>query len=68
MQGFEYFGRIEAANSEKQLKCLVVENPDQVFELYERNLMARETRDHAYSLKYLMESKFKYLPKCHSLI
>ena len=37
VEGYEYFGRIEATDYGMPLKCLVIENPDTVFELHERS-------------------------------
>ena len=62
--GFEYFGDIRA---EDGLECLVVEEPDQVFELYERQLLAQGVQDATNVCKRVMETKFKYLTRHRDL-
>jgi hypothetical protein len=57
--GFEYFGSIRANEG---LECLVIDNPDHLFELYERQLLRSVLSESTHACKSIMESKFRYLP------
>ena len=34
-------GEIRAAEGEREIECLMIENPELVFELYERNILQK---------------------------
>jgi CRP-like cAMP-binding protein len=58
--GFEYFGKIRALST---VECFVIENPDSVFELYERNLLKARLQNHTSNLKHILGQKYPYLPE-----
>ena len=51
----------------QELEVLVVENPDQVVEIYERHRLSHLLRNQTDSIKHLIEQRFKTLPKLEHL-
>ena len=47
--GYEYYGEIRA--SKKGVQVMVIDGPDQVFELYERSILSEQLKMHTSSLK-----------------
>ena len=58
-------GRIEASTD---VEVLEIEDPDQVIELYERQMIHRAFKDETTQLKIFMEKKFPYLQQCSELL
>jgi hypothetical protein len=59
---WEFFGNIEASQ-QSQAKLLVVECPDLVLELFERQAMKVQFDQATESLRQKMEGRFRFLPK-----
>jgi len=55
IRGYDYYGDIVA---EEGLQCWVIEEPDLVFELYERSILRTKLEKQASSLMQMMETKF----------
>lgn len=45
------------------MECIVIERPDLLLDLYERNLMAATMKDRFQNLRLMLETRYKYLRK-----
>lgn len=49
------------ASGSSDLECLVIERPELVIDLYERNQLAEAMRNRAENLKQMVETRHKHL-------
>lgn len=59
--GVEYFGDIVVDPNGPPLEVMVIEKPDQVFGLDERNILHAALHDHSMNLKIMLETSHKFL-------